>query len=342
MPSTSDLAKYPFLPVAANYVKDLGIDVNELESPIYEKVIDRAEERILDALKSPTINKRYVDDNIEILSFPVAMMMLSHFSNDYLTRRFALMEAKKAYDSLRVEADKKILEISAAFKWDLRFIKERGGKFLLSISDYLRASVRIKESRWRLINKHITRGYVKLTKSEAARLMQEEITLTLKNKLQNLKPNLPNTIKLRLMRIKKWTEVKEEFPTHVDTSNSLKPAAFPSCIKSIYDSVVGGRNISHIERFTITTFLANLGLGSEELVNIFKTLPDFDDEKTRYQIEHIMGSRGVRRHYIPPKCEKLRTHGLCKNVDETCRKVRHPLSYYRRKAGRLLSEQKPS
>lgn len=30
-----------------------------------------------------------------------------------------------------------------------------------------------------------------------------------------------------------------------------------------------------------------------------------------YQVEHIAGMRGSGARYIPPKCETMRTHGLC-------------------------------
>ena len=57
--------------------------------------------------------------------------------------------------------------------------------------------------------------------------------------------------------------------------------------------------------------------------------PDFDPEKTRYQVEHIAGASGTE--YRPPACDTMATYGNCPGEDELCRKIRHPLSYYERR-----------
>jgi DNA primase large subunit len=66
-------------------------------------------------------------------------------------------------------------------------------------------------------------------------------------------------------------------------------------------------------------------------VKVFVSVTDFDEEFTRYQIEHIAGLRGSRTRYTPPTCSTLRTHGVCVNPDRICGRIKHPLSYYRRK-----------
>lgn len=56
-----------------------------------------------------------------------------------------------------------------------------------------------------------------------------------------------------------------------------------------------------------------------------------DARTTRYQVEHIAGVRGSRTRHIPPRCDTLRTHGICITPDEICKEIRHPLAYYGRK-----------
>jgi DNA primase large subunit len=70
----------------------------------------------------------------------------------------------------------------------------------------------------------------------------------------------------------------------------------------------------------------------EDVVNFFRSVSDFDERMTRYQVEHIAGVRGSRTKYIPPRCDTLRTHGICHIPDEICKSVRHPLAYYRKKS----------
>jgi len=74
----------------------------------------------------------------------------------------------------------------------------------------------------------------------------------------------------------------------------------------------------------------NLGLNEDEIIAIYKNSPDFDEERTRNQGEHIAGDKGSVR-YTAPSCGTMRTYGNCAGNDEICEKVSHPLNYYRRK-----------
>lgn len=335
MTSIFELAKYPFLPEAAGYVREREVRIDELDSPLYERVLERAEERILEALSPHPAEKKCVSDNVEMLSFPVALMILSRMGNDLLNRRFAVKEAKRAYEHLKLESAEKLKQLSAAFKWDMR-TSLKG--LSLSFIDYLKASSKMKESRWKLVNKPVTQGYVSLSKVEVARLLQEEIASTIYRKITTLSPVLTESLEARLKGINKRVEEALKPLSETPAPGRLTLSTLPPCVKSLYDAVIAGRNLSHIERFTLTTFLVKMGLKLEEVLGLFKPLPDFDEKKARYQIEHIMGARGSRRRYAPPACKTLKTHGLCRNPDETCRKVAHPLGYYRRKVGKLRGE----
>jgi DNA primase large subunit len=76
----------------------------------------------------------------------------------------------------------------------------------------------------------------------------------------------------------------------------------------------------------------------DNVIDLFRSISDFDERMTRYQVEHIAGTRGSRTRYVPPRCDTLRTHGICISMDEICRKVRHPLTYYRRKLKNIKPE----
>ena len=90
-----------------------------------------------------------------------------------------------------------------------------------------------------------------------------------------------------------------------------------------------------MERFALTSFLVTVGMPLDRLVDLYTSVSDFDPAMTQYQVEHIAGIRGNRTKYTPPLCDTLRTHGICRNKDDICAKVKHPLSYYRIKARRL-------
>ena len=116
--------------------------------------------------------------------------------------------------------------------------------------------------------------------------------------------------------------------------------AFPPCISALYLAFSSGRHLSHIGRFALTSFLINIGMPPESVIELFKNISDFNEKMTKYQVEHIAGETGSRTRYIPPKCDTLQTHGVCTNPDEICRRIRHPLSYYRISIKQVRSEPK--
>ena len=103
----------------------------------------------------------------------------------------------------------------------------------------------------------------------------------------------------------------------------------PPCMKNILSSIQAGENVPHIGRFALVSFLNSLKLNTNEILKLFSTAPDYEEEKSRYQVEHITGDISSTS-YKPPGCEKMRTYGLCpvEEIDELCKKKRHPLSYY--------------
>jgi DNA primase large subunit len=106
------------------------------------------------------------------------------------------------------------------------------------------------------------------------------------------------------------------------------------------DSLDEGKNVQHMGRFTLASFLLNIGTGEEDIVKLFKPATDFSERMTRYQVEHIGGKRGGRTKYTCPKCTTLKTHGVCYKPDDVCATIRNPLSYYKSKS-RTLSNKGP-
>jgi DNA primase large subunit len=74
------------------------------------------------------------------------------------------------------------------------------------------------------------------------------------------------------------------------------------------------------------------------IAQLYARSPDFDAEKTMYQVEHITGRGGSGTEYTAPACAAMKTTGICIRPDAVCEKVSHPLSYYKlkkKKEGKL-------
>jgi DNA primase large subunit len=328
----SDLARYPFLKENAEYVRKLDLKVEDLANPELAKILERAQERVEEAVLYTLVSRRTRNDEIEILSFPVAMMLTIATENSFIQKRYALAEAKRAFEDLKLETKERILAIAKNLGWKLSPNDDIDlpYEFTLSFTDYLKNTTHLREKKWKLVNRLLSNGRAYLTRNEVARLLSEEVRKHIEKRLEVRElPEFPQKIAEMSEKIKKLSVEKigktemEGFP------KAMVKTAFPPCIEALYQAFSSGRHLSHIGRFTLTSFLINIGMPPEKVIELFRNISDFNERMTRYQVEHIAGERGSRTPYISPKCDTLKTHGVCTNPDELCKRIRHPLTYYR-------------
>lgn len=320
------LANYPFMAEAREWVKNEKVSIEEiLFDSLYERARTRAIERVKQAFEKGIISNaallNEIDCMMEIFSYPVARMIVVAIESDYLLRRYALAEAKKAYENLKEEDFEFISYVAKQFEIELN-----GSK--MYFADYLKYAP-TWDIKWKLVNRKLEKGFVEMSKNEVARIIQEAIRKKIYNELsylfapQEVKKIFKNEImeiRNKLIMKQKKKELEKEEINFED---------FPPCMKNLISAIKSGLNVPHVGRFTIVTFLNAIGQSVDEILKLFSTSPDFNEEKTRYQIEHITG-RISGTIYAVPKCDTIRTWGLC-YPDEKCRNIRHPLFYYRRK-----------
>jgi len=334
----NDLAKYPFLKETTKYVKKLDLKIEGMANPEYTNILERAKERVEEAILCALVSRKSHNEDIEIPSFPVAIMLTVATENSFIKKRYALAEAKQTFEDLKLEPKEKLQAIAQNFAWKLEPIKnpQPPFEFTLNFVNYLKNTGNLHEKKWKLVNRLLSNGNVYLSRNETARLLSEEVRKYIE-KRQEIKdaPKLPPKIMEIAEQIKTLSKEKigekemEGFP------KTIIQEAFPPCIQSLYQSFTSGHHLSHIGRFTLTSFLINIGMPTETVIELFKNFSDFNERMTRYQVEHIAGTKGSRTLYTPPKCDTLKTHGVCTNPNELCKRVHHPLSYYRRKIRQL-------
>jgi DNA primase large subunit len=328
----NDFSRYPFLKETTDYVTKLDLRLEDLATPSFQGVLKRAEERVEEAILYTLTGRKLRNAEVEILSFPVAILLVIATEDRFIKKRYALAEAKQAYEEMRLEPQQKVLAIAQNFGWTVK--KNNNSRvaceFSLSFVDYVRNTTHLRDMKWKLVNRVLSSGNVYLTRNEAARLLSEEVRRHVEQRLEvEERPTFPAVItetaeKIKNLAIKRIGKAElEGFP--VATTES----AFPPCISSLYQAFTSGRHLSHVGRFTLTSFLINVGMPPDKVVELFRSFSDFNERMTRYQVEHIAGEKGSRTRYIPPKCDTLKTHSVCLNPDDLCRKVHHPLAYYK-------------
>jgi DNA primase large subunit len=332
----NDLAKYPFLKETAEHIKKLGLKIEDLANPEMEQVLNRAQERVKNAILSVSVGEKR-ESYLEIPSFPVAIMLAIATKNSFIKKRYALAEAKQAFSEMQLETSQRLMAIALDFGWNLALNRdsEMPLEFEVNFADYLRNTTHLRDKKWKLVNRILMNGKVYLNQHDVARLLQEEVQRRIEARLEATElPNFPEKITemaeglINLAKERVGEEEMEGFPKVVSQS------AFPPCIVALYEDASKGRHLSHVGRFTLTSFLISIGMPAEKVNELFKSFSDYNERLTRYQVEHIAGERGSRTRYTPPQCTTLQTHGVCVNKDALCRWVRHPLAYYRRKLKR--------
>lgn len=333
--SRGDFVKYPFLPQAAKYVRELNLRIEDLASWEYRPILDRSESRIEEVILSGILSKRSPKDELEIASFPVAVIMVVALADSFLKKRYALVEAKRSSEFLRDERKEKIVKIAKNFWWKIRLIDLRFGsltyEFALRFTDFLRNAASIQDKKWKIANRLVSAGEVYLTRIEVSRLLEEEIRKYIERRLDEKIGVLPKNILVRVERLKQLLTAKKG-EIRLETFPEVVVEAFPLCMKGLYASAASGNHISHMGRFALTSFLTNVGMSVEDVINLFRSSSDFNERLTRYQVEHIVGGRGSGTKYLPPRCDSLRTHGICTSTDEICRGISHPFACYRIKS----------
>jgi len=326
--SSEDFAKYPFLKQASKQIEELQFTIGSLSSE--KPVFDRAQNRVEKAILEVNTGNAIRDKRAEISSFAAALILVIATKNSWIKKRYALAVAKTAHAQLLSESKGKIFAIAQDFEWDIGE-GVLGKDFCVGFGFYLKNASHMHGSEWKLVNQIMDKGMVYLNKDKAVRLLQEEVKNRVEKRLDvpEIK-NLPEEITAISEGLTKLAQ--DIMGQEIDEMPKVVvQGAFPPCINALYADAAQSHHLSHIGRFTLTSFLVNIGMTPEGLNEMFKTFSDYNERLTRYQIEHIAGERGSGTKYTCPQCSVLQTHGVCKNKDDVCRRIYHPLAYYKRK-----------
>jgi len=330
------LARYPFLKEAAERVKGEAISLEELLTDrAYERARTVGFDRALAALEQGAIPDRPLvidaDALNELLSYAVARMIVSAAVDTYLTRRYAIAEAKLAHARLLDDsrADPDFLRSVAA---ELGVGLERNdGGYRLHFTDFLKFTSTMREKEWKLINQRVGGGRVLLSREKSARVLQNAVQGKIDGELPlEVNDLILNALEAEVSQIRKLLKDKHQ-RWRAEDVGTARITRFPPCMYNLLAAIQNHENVAHMGRFAIVTFLHHVGLSNEEVFRVFGDVPDFAADVTRYQIDHITGTSSATE-YTTPECATMKSYGLCPGPDALCLTIRHPLSYYRKKS----------
>ena len=76
----------------------------------------------------------------------------------------------------------------------------------------------------------------------------------------------------------------------------------------------------------MTTFLFRAGKNCDDIVKMYPTSLGFNQNITRYQVEHIAGLKGGGTKYSVPSCKTMKTNDFCFKT-EACGNITNPLQF---------------
>ena len=338
--SNSYYTKYPFTKEAIEHLKTLEIDIYSL-SEKYPEVLDAAVENIEFILEKGEYTKKNLYPTENFLVYPTTKMLIEIIKNDFLRYKFADVVSKRTSKLLSKENPDFIKNIAEnTFNWILLFNDlELEGHYdcKMKFHDYLSVAPNFRDSTWKLINRRIEAGWVFLKKQEIIRLISEKVKQNILKKPISEKelPKIPLNIEEKVNYLQ---NIVQKYKSTVDIEFREKLVSsketYPPCIRNILIKLKNGENLDHTSRLVFTFFLLNIRKSVEELIDLFKTQPDFNEKKTTYYIEHAAGLRGSGTQYSSYGCAKINTYGLCREEEDfwcQTKKIKHPIQYFERK-----------
>ncbi len=364
------IRQYPWLPSLKIYRSDLA-SINPIEF-IKDIITDPSKEvlwdRIYEFFKSAFDNLEYFSyykiDDLNIYFYLSLRMLLIILNNKSISYRVANLYSKITYNELATENDSNLYSICKDLKLDIKYeqepiifrkiaIKDQletlQTKFKIHFSDYLKLSSRLKDDFRKLINNALKDGYVYLRPKNLSRLIQEYVRMKIlkfEGDIENINKLKEDLLKVQEFKdlydsiIADWELKKERFEYSFETAFKKGEDIsknFPTCMNEILVKAEIGQNLQHTERLIIVFFLLALNYPKEFIINIFSKQPDYDENKTTYQVEFAK-----KKGYVPHACSTIKSLNLCmaqKHNDKLCldgyfskknnkqKKISHPLFY---------------
>jgi DNA primase large subunit len=328
-------ARYPFLDDARAAVEHADLDLLALARED-EQVLGRATGRTERALTDGTVGNPHRATHVELLSYPLARVLVSLVDEHVLTRKYARSEANAAHERFTAAENRNELKSTREARlttddllreFDLaRHVHEGsdGDDYRVDVGAYLSLAADMWGDEWRLVNRALADGGVPVSRAELGDLLRKAIE---KRVAEGLPLAVPDPIEAALAET--VADIREtlselELTRDIDT---VVPDRFPPCMKALLDSVQKGEHLPHHSRFAITSFLASIGMDTDEIVDLYMVNPGFGEEMTRYQTDHIRGETSPTE-YSSPSCATMQSYGDCVNMDDRCETISHPMAYY--------------
>lgn len=342
-------ARYPFLAAARESVRSADISLVEIVASDGDRhpAVERGRQRVRRALidgtvRPPEDTERRWGTKAELLSYPVARVLVSLLDAPGAVEKYASAEADTAYerftsdlenpdDGLKSTTTSAITLDDLLAEFDLSgSVEQRGDHYRMAVGDYLLLASGLSGDEWRLPIRQLADGAVVLDKAELHELLRESTRRRVAEGLPL--SQVPDPIREGLTVV---VEELEETFSEVELArdiDTLAPGQFPPCMSGLLERARDGENLENHSEFALVTFLASIGAGVEDITALCGT-EGLGEQALRYRVDRIADDKGSQ--FAPPTCATMEAYGNCPvadeedpTTDERCEEITHPLVYY--------------
>ncbi|ERH02616.1 MAG: eukaryotic-type DNA primase, large subunit [Halonotius sp. J07HN6] len=347
MAITARHARYPFLAAARKAVTEAGVELETLvanDEPAVERARERVERALLAGrVDSETPDEWRVDD--ELLSYPLARILVSLLDSPAAIDKYAAAEAKTAIERLKTDLDsgdelrstpsasidrdtlvaELDLETAIQAERDAATAMDDPAWFRVGVGTYLELASGARGDGWRLVNRELVDGTVRVEREELFRLLRTAIRRRVAEGLPfdglDEDAGIAAELSAQLTDLRRLLSER----TRVGEIDFVARELFPPCIENLLQKAEDGIELEGFEQFTLMAFLTGIGMDADEIV-AFCAESSLAPAGIRYQTEYLKDDRGTQ--YPPPSCETLSAYGICHNEDDHWKIAGHPLAYY--------------
>ena len=350
-------ARYPFFEGAREAVREADLSPAALvraDAPAVERGRERVERALMEGTVASEDPRRW-DVDTEVLSYPIARILVSLLDSPAAVEKYAAAEAATASERFETDfaadddpgsAGRARASIDAVLReFDLADAvrpereaagagRRRGGSrrpdhYRVGVGPYLDLADPGWGRRWRLVNREVAAGEVRVSADDLSRLLEAAVE-------RRVAAGLPFEVggseggdaiaEALSSAVADLRELLNDTGDAGRTSvEAVVPALFPPCMRTLVRRARDGDDLTTTAEFSLTSFLVALGMDAGEVTTLLDLDGDAAD-RIGTRVEYLTERDGTQ--YLPPSCATMQAYGDCVDPDERCDTIAHPLSYY--------------
>ncbi|MFC7204927.1 DNA primase [Haloferax namakaokahaiae] len=338
-------ARYPFFTAARTAVESADVAVATLiaeDAPAVKRGAERVERALMEG-KVEAAEPYSWDTQEELLSYPISRILVSLVETPAAVDKYARSEADTAYermvadfeaaesenDDSRASLDDVLTEfgLSDAVRADDAPRGRAPEYYWVDVGPYLTFSTPDWGDEWRLVNRALAGGSVRIRREELYELLREAVRRRVLEGLpfavrgSEAGDQLAEALAPHVERL--GNLLSERGAINIVRTESVEPERFPPCMQALLDDVADGAELPNEAMFSLAAFLVGVGLSPEEIAGV---VGDDHADALQSRATILVDSGGSQ--YAPPTCETMQAYDLCVDRDDHCDTIAHPMTYY--------------